>query len=82
VGVRGREEELELFLVFLAIIGGFFFLLPPGTRLPKRRKEGRERERERERERKEKKDLERQMAVASEKRRAVIFAAGALLFVL
>ncbi len=46
MGVRGREEEVELFLVFLAIIGGFFFLLPPGTRPPKRRKEGRERERE------------------------------------
>lgn len=46
MGVRGREEEVELFLVFLAIIGGFFFLLPPGTRPPKRRKEGRERDRE------------------------------------
>jgi len=53
------------------------FLLPPGTRLPERRKEGRERERK-----KEKKDLERQMGVASEKRWAVIFAAGSLFFVL
>jgi hypothetical protein len=80
VGVRGREEEVELFLVFLAIIGGFFFLFCP-LQLALLRG-GKKEERERERKKKRgKKDLERQMGVASEKRRAVIFAAGALLFV-
>ncbi len=76
MGVRGREEELELFLVFLAIIGVFLFFCP--LELASLRG-GKKEERERE---KEKKDLERQMGVASEKRWAVIFAAGALLFVL
>jgi len=46
VGVRGREEEVELFLVFLAIIGGFFFFCPLELALLRGgKKEERERER-------------------------------------
>jgi hypothetical protein len=55
VGVRGREEEVELFLVFLAIIGGFFFFCPLElASLRGGKKEVREREREREREKRKK----------------------------
>ncbi len=47
MGVRGREEEVELFLVFLAIIGGFFFFCPLELALLRGgKKEERERERE------------------------------------